>query len=213
MIRETFPQMAEILQPGRVGVAAVEHFKVTSHDANMAAFRRINIDPGKYAKLTVDGDLMMSDTRDERITNYRILSDAHGHVLIAGLGLGMILHPILKKPEVRSVLVVEKYQDVIDLISPSLDPAKLTIECGDIFTWKPTKGRKFNVIYNDIWPDITTENLPEIAKLHQREKTWVDRSDPECSLRSWMQDSLRAQRQRERTYERYGLLAYQCGRY
>jgi len=65
------------------------------------------IRPGRYARLHVGHVLMMSDTDMERRSNVQVVQQARGHVLIAGLG--MILHPILAKPEVTRVTVVEKY--------------------------------------------------------------------------------------------------------
>jgi spermidine synthase len=76
---------------------------------------------------------MMSDTNMERRSNWQVKDNAHGRVLIAGLGIGMILHPILDPTRaiisrragealqpVEHVTVVELNQDVIDLVAPSL---------------------------------------------------------------------------------------------
>lgn len=96
---------------------------------------------------------MMSDTEHERMTNREILYRAKGNVLIAGLGIGMILHPILENENVQSVTVLEKEKDVIDLVSETLPRKKLQIVNADVFEWSPPKDAKYDCIYFDIWSD------------------------------------------------------------
>jgi spermidine synthase len=194
-----FPRMVEMVQPGNVGKAEVDHYEVSKHESAMSAWRRGDYcPPGKYARLLVDNHLVMSDTSMERYSNVEFLRHAHGNVLVAGLGLGMILHPALAKPEVAHITVIEKYQDVIDLIAPTLPSGELEIICADIFEWTPVKGRKWNVIYFDIWPDICTGNLEDMAKMHQRFKGRLDRTDSYCWMSSWMRDRLKAERRKDR---------------
>jgi spermidine synthase len=146
---------------------------------------------------------MMSDTDMEHRTNWTACNKARGKVMIAGLGLGMILTAILKKPEVESVLVVEKYQDVIDLVSPHFNSPKLSIICADILDWKPAKGMKFDAIYFDVWPDICTDNLKQINLLHHRFKYFLNRENPSCWMGSWCQELLRAKKRQERNHSWY----------
>jgi hypothetical protein len=150
--------------------------------------------PGRYVRLIVDGELMMSDTDLEKWSNLEVVRQATGDVLIAGLGIGMILIPILAKENVRSVTVIEKYKDVIDVIVPSIPNArKLDVVNADILEWGAPKGKKWDVIYFDIWPDICVDNLKQINLLHRRfcrKKTvWMG---------SWMQDKLRYMNRRGR---------------
>jgi len=173
-----FDNMADLLPVGRKGDAILEHFEVSEADAKFTRMREVvtggrerSLLPGRYAKLLVGGQLMMTDTRMEQETNLQLIRRARGDVFIAGLGLGMVLVPLLKKPEVNTVLVVEKSQDVIDLVSPHLlnmDVEKLFIFQGDIFTWNPDPSWLFDVVYFDIWPTITGDNYEEIKKLHAR---------------------------------------------
>jgi spermidine synthase len=164
-----FPKMAEIVSPGKKGVAEITHYEVTKLNSLRDLMHGIRTDPGKIAILRVNGRTMMSDTFTEHMTNWEIVREARGKVLIAGLGLGMILHPILKKKEVQSVTVVEKYQDVIDLVSHTLDHKKLRVICADIFNWLPRDDQKFDTIYFDIWYDATNGvATPEKRKLAAR---------------------------------------------
>lgn len=185
-----FHKMVEVVPEKTIGIARTEHYQIQKFEAMMATLRGQPTSAELVCKLLVGGRLYMSDSHYERATNYTVVRKAHGNVLIAGLGLGMIVHPILAKPEVSSVLVIEKYKDVIDLISPTIPSEKLTITCADIFIWKPAPKRKFNTIYFDIWGDMSTGDLAEQAKLHQRGKCWLDRTDDRCWMYSWNRDNL-----------------------
>ena len=157
-----FPRMADILPPQQKGVAKIEHYTVSKLDVLRELMHGGPAEEGKVAILRIGGRTMMSDTRHEKITNYGVVRQARGNVLIAGLGIGMILHPILKKPEVSHITVLEKEQDVIDIVQPSLQSPKLTIVCADAFTWKPIA--KFDCIYFDIWADGSSD----LAKIERK---------------------------------------------
>ena len=157
-----FPEMAKILKPQKRGVAEITHYTVTKLDVLRELMHGGPAEEGTVAVLRVAGRTMMSDTRHEKLTNWRIKNEARGDVLIAGLGIGMVLHPILAKPEVTSVTVVEKEPDVIAIVEPTLPREKLKIVSADIFDWKPSE--KFDCIYFDIWADGSTD----LAKTERR---------------------------------------------
>ena len=99
----TFPKMHELIPAGKKGAAEIEHFEVSQESAALSCLRRESISPGQYCCLYVDRQLMMSDGDAEHRSNIQAVHKARGDVLIAGLGIGMILIPILRKPEVTSV--------------------------------------------------------------------------------------------------------------
>jgi spermidine synthase len=142
---------------------------------------------------------MMSDTPMEKRSNREVVFQARGDVLIAGLGIGMVLLPILAKPEVKSVTVVEKSQEIIQLVAPALyqqpGAEKLTIVYKDVFDWRPEEGTKYDTLYFDIWPTIVEDNLDEMDDLHRifrryrRKGSWMN---------SWMRETLKFQQQRRR---------------
>ena len=72
---------------------------------------------------------------------------------------------------------------------------------GDIFTWRPERGRRFNTIYFDIWPSVSHENLEEMSCLHQAFRPFLARpsEDPERWMQSWQRDYLLGERRRERS--------------
>lgn len=198
------PVGQEIIK-GEVRISSFEFKKEKDPLYNLRLIRDgerfMRMEAGKYLRLHIEGTLVMSDTLMEKTTNREFCYRAHGRVLIAGLGVGLIIYNILKKIQshhVTEVVVIEQSQDVIDLVAPHYRIRNLKIIQGDIFNWKPSKEEKFNVIYFDIWPEISEDNLEQIKKLHNKFKWYLDRTDPEYWMSSWLVDFLR-QRRRERT--------------
>jgi hypothetical protein len=194
--------MVDVIPEGEIGEAKVMHFEIEEEKAKFFNLQMLfngsgsrRVDPGRYAKLFVGNKLMMSDTRAEQQDHLDIVREAQGDVLIAGLGLGLVTDAILRKSEVESVTVIELSADVIALVGPHLEDSRLTIVEADIFTWKPEKGRKFDAIWFDIWPDLCTDYLPEIGRLHQRAKYWKRSRD--SFMNSWGRDFLRYQKRQE----------------
>lgn len=198
--------MVDILQPGEVGSARLELYRVTPLDSLLSSMSHrpgLSYCPeGDYMRLIVGGQTMMSDTPTELRTNWDIIHYSRGSVLIAGLGMGAILPDILSSDKTRSVYVIERLADVIALVAPQLrklpGSAKLSIMRGDIMEWRPRNGAKFDTIYFDIWPDICTDNLESIRVLHQRFKTF---KNPGGWMDSWMADYLRSERRADRRRE------------
>lgn len=170
------PDMTEIIPEGEKGGAKIEHFEVP--DDPIRTLRAMFSDPmhfiptGKYVRLIVDGQLMMTNTLFERATAYPFLKRARGDILITGLGIGMILLPLLMNHRYTSITIVEKSQDVIDLVGPRFNWPKVEIICADAFDWHPN-GKRFDTIWHDIWPTISEESLPEITKLKRRYGQWL----------------------------------------
>lgn len=60
-----------------------------------------------------------------------------GHVLCAGLGLGLIVHALQENPQVTKITVVEREHAVATLVSPHLPSNKpLTIVLGDWYSFQ-----------------------------------------------------------------------------
>jgi len=205
---QPFPKMAEILPECAKGRASVQHITLDAEGGRTASYVygefRAPSPPGTYVTLRITDEIgkprvMMSDLYYERVTCVEVVERAHGDVLIAGLGIGMILHPILRKEAVRSVAVVEKYPDVVDLVLPTLPTSeKLTVVLDDIYTWKPPRGRRYDVIWFDIWPDIEPTRLPEMARLHRRFRRYLNQANPACWMESWHRQETRRMARRQR---------------
>ena len=70
----------------------------------------------------------------EKNTNREFCSKAHVDIIIGGLGIGMIIIAIQDKPDVKSITVIEKNQEVIDMVASQLDfNEKGNIICADVF--------------------------------------------------------------------------------
>ena len=129
------------------------------------------VNAGRYVRLVVGGEIMMSDTQMEQRTNRYFVRNAHGDVLIAGLGIGMILVPLAKSGKVKSIVVVEKSEDVIALVEPRMPDevrAITKVVHADVMTWTPPRGALFDWIYFDIWPTVSGDNLRDMKALHRR---------------------------------------------
>lgn len=189
------------------GCATLKHLKLSDSDARMSNLRAIingesgvmRIESGDYIQLYVHGELMMSDTLMERRTNDEFIANAHGKVMIAGLGVGMILEaliPLCESGVVTSVVVYEKYQDVIDLVGHRyINRMPLEIRLADIMEYVPPKDEMYDTIYFDIWPTISEDNLDDIRKLHNR---WKYRKNIGGWMDSWMAHFLRRRRDNEK---------------
>lgn len=195
-----FPAMISVIPEGAAGDAQVVHRMVTKEEALVASMRarlhgQLPVPPGPLCQLRVGGQLMMSDAPEEKRTNGAFVRAAHGDVLVAGLGLGMALVPVLKWACVRSVTVLEKSRGVIDLVEAPLRrhvgkrvAKKLTVIQTDALTWEPPQGAQWDTIYFDIWPVISCESLLDIWALqrrygkHLRAGGW---------MKAWLEDELR----------------------
>lgn len=192
------------------GVAKISTFEFSS-EQNPLYNMRVVMDggwmfrmlDGKHIRLFVDGEMMMSDTNMERISNEEFVRNANGRVFIAGLGIGMIIHNLKEKidsGEVTEVVVMEKYQDVIDLVSPYIEGLPVKYVCEDVLTYKPSKDDVFDTIYFDIWATIGEENLDEIKMLHNRWKNKKNKSNPRSWMDSWMKKYLQDQKRKNGYY-------------
>ena len=147
--------MTKLLTPAEKGDFKIEHFEVKER-----TFRIMldGITPGTYVKLTYMGEVVMSNTPMERRTNASFVANAYGDVLIGGLGIGMIVMSIQAHEKVKSITIIEKNQEVIDLVASQLPfNSKVRIIHADVFEWKPERGQRFDCIYMDIWNYINED--------------------------------------------------------
>lgn len=157
----TYTDVIARVPPAAKGVARIVHDRPSEMARLRGAMRGQLLGRDQYARLLIRERVVMTDAEFERRTNADVVLHAKGDALVAGLGIGLILDPLLER--CASVTVIEKEQDVIDLVGPSFPKAKII--CADIFELKPEG--KFDLIYFDIWPDICDDDLEE-AKLLQR---------------------------------------------
>ena len=147
-------------------------------------------------------EIIMSDTWMEQMTNIEFVRNANGHVLIAGLGIGMVVMAIQDKPEVESITVVELEQGIYDIVMPALSKhlnSKVKVVIGDIHDFQPEI--KYDTIYCDIWNDISGGNWDEMKILTKKFKYQVNRTNKESFLDHWRKDdTIRLNREGSRGY-------------
>lgn len=185
---------------GVSGVWKVERFTVSTeaskHDALYGAFHGGRFtSPGTYTRLTREGSVIMSDTPDEMRDHIAPVQHAHGHILINGLGLGMVLNACLLKPEVEKATVIEFSEDVINLVSAhyqTLFRDRVEIICASAFDYKPPKEVRYGMVWHDIWDDLCSDNLEEMTRLHRK---YARRTDWQGS---WGKEICQYQRKREK---------------
>lgn len=190
-----------------IGVATLSTFEFKNSDNplfNLRAYRDGGLSymyDGKYVRLHIGKQLMMSDTNMEKRTNTEFVNKAHGRVMIAGLGIGLIIENLkdkIKSGEVTEIVIIEKYQDVIDLVSPYYSDLPIKYICNDILEYMPAKDEIYDTIYFDIWPDVDYDNnLPQIKMLHNRWKSRKRKDNPKAWMNSWMKEYMQAEKRRD----------------
>jgi hypothetical protein len=162
---------------GTSGAWRVERFTVTDHDVvihNIRAGHDYML-PGTYTRLVrgrgVLLDVVMSDTRAEIWDLREMIHQAHGRILLNGLGLGVVLQACLHKEEVEHATVVEISPDVLALVGPHYQArfgARLTIVQADALLWQPPAGAHYDAVWHDIWHGICPDNLAQMHQLHRK---------------------------------------------
>lgn len=194
------------------GVASIKIINISEKDARLYNLGCIMndrpmmmLEAGTYTNLCVSGSIMMSDTPMEQNTNEEFIWNAHGDVLIGGLGIGLILYNLrekVAKGTVTSITVMEKYQDVIDLVLPRIQPlfsdGSLKVILQDVLEYKPAKEEKFDTIYFDIWPAISSDNYSDMVLLHRR---WGRHLRENGWMSSWCKKRVYQLHKEDRDYE------------
>ena len=114
--------------------------------------------------------------------------------------------PLLKAKEVKSITVVELYQDLIDMVEPRLKKFdtdnKLTVVQGDCFEYHKelSKEDKFDCIYGDIWISICADNWDEMKDLTKkyRGKRRQSKFNPDAFMTHWVKDQVQYMMQKEK---------------
>jgi hypothetical protein len=113
----------------------------------------------------------MSDRKSD-VATYEIFTiEATGHILLTGLGLGIILLIARDMPQIKSITVLEKNQDVIDLISPHFPDVKIIQ--GD--AWEYTPDKKYDYIWHDFDEGIL--ELPGMFRIMKRYEPYAKKQN------------------------------------
>ena len=130
-----------------------------------------------YTILYKDGVGIMQDTTHEYQEHQWLWDNATGDVLIGGLGIGFVNQKLMDNPNVTSITIIEKHQEVIDLVWQHCPKdSAVTLIHADIETWNPTQ--KFDVAWFDTWlhPDVNVG----VQDLVEYNLTMYEKYSPHC---------------------------------
>ena len=180
---------------GKSGDWEINHFTVEQNDpkALYYALHGRPVPPGSYTRLLHNGSVIMSSTPAEMDDHKALFKNAHGKVLINGLGLGVVLVKLLSKNNCTSIDIVEVSEDVINLVKPYYPDPRITIYHADAFTVQWPKSKRWDIIWHDIWASICADNLSEMRRLRRK---YAHR----CNWQGfWCEQECRIQMRREAT--------------
>ena len=108
-----------------------------------------------YLALTNGNNVWMSLNPNEIETMKPFINKAKGHVLVLGLGLGYVAFMMALKNEVKSVTIIEKDQDIINLFNYLIAPHfvnknKIKIIKDDAVNYV-RRNQKYDYIFADLW--------------------------------------------------------------
>ena len=183
-MNELYKEMHKILKPCEIIPYKLENFHID--DKNFGA-KLQGISPGTYTRLMYRGQVIMSDTNMEKRTNLEFVRNAYGNVVVGGLGIGLILMAIQDKEDVRTITVLDKSKEIIQMVGEQLPlNKKVKIIQADVFEWEPKESDCFNTIYMDIWTyinqDIYFNQMEPLIEKYQR---YLDNNDPNRSVTCW----------------------------
>lgn len=133
-----------------------------------------------------DRGIVMSDTCPEIDDLRAFMYLLRGHILVSGLGLGMVAHCLTKikkySDNVQSITILEKDKDVISLTGGHYRKSDKRIQIihADALTWTPPKGAVYDAAWHDIWDSICSDNKPEMTALRRKYQRVVAKGQQFC---------------------------------
>lgn len=206
-MKRNFLQMSEYLPEVKQDGVEIAHFVPDNFMLLRARMSGDYLKEGyTYTKLLVNGSLWMSDTPMEINTNRDFVRNANGHVLIFGLGMGLIVLPLLQDENIKSITVVEINNRVIEVVLPLLKKHdktnKLIVHEGDANThlFRMSKETKYDTIYFDIWKDICGDNYENMKTLERSYRKFLNKDNPYKYMDCWIKGECRRLAKNDRQY-------------
>ena len=138
-----------------------------------------------YLALTQGNNVWMSLNPNEIETMKPFIQKGKGNVLVLGLGMGYVPYMLSLKDDVKSITIIEKDQEVIDIFNKLIWPNfsnknKFRIVKDDAveFMKKSVKSPQFDYIFADLWHD-PDDGLPlfvELKKIDNNIDCWLETS-------------------------------------
>ena len=178
MIKEEILSLKVDVPEGQIGQWRVEKYVKTQEDYDKQVkgkkpnWCRYFGPPGNYTRLLYGKELVMYDEWLELSSFVDFCNEAHGDVLVTGLGLGVVIDILMLNPDVKSVTAIEISDEVIELTGGHYKdkyPGKITLINADAWKWEPE--REYDCAWHDVWnfaPD--REGMKTIAEKYSQ---WV----------------------------------------
>ena len=106
--------------------------------------------------------------------------NAKGNVLVLGLGMGYVPFMMALKPEVKSITIVEKDPEIIDLFNSLILPSfknkeKIKIVEDDAINFVK-KNNKFDYIFADLWhsPEDGLSLFVQLKRINRNIGCWLE---------------------------------------
>ena len=146
----------------------------------------------KYLALLKGEEIWMSVNPNEINTMKPFINEAKGKVLVLGLGMGYIAYMMSLKEDVKSVTVIEKDINIINLfkknILPMLDTTKIKVVHDDAFRYIENNNG-FDYVFADMWHN-PEDGIPMYLQLEAISKK------QNIKIHYWLEPSLKAMRRR-----------------
>lgn len=138
------------------------------------------------------GEIVMCSTELELLTNKPFIDNVTGDVLIVGLGLGMVVFPLLTEDSITSITIIEKELDLIDFVGLKISEMdinnKVTILVGDAYNHydRLDTNKKYDTIFLDFWNQIDMSNVDEVTSMKQYYSPFL--KNETSKIISWCED-------------------------
>ncbi len=136
-----------------------------------------------YLALTEGNNIWMSLNPNEIETMKPYINKARGNVLVLGLGMGYVPFMLSLKNCVKSITIIERDQEIINLFNELIYPSfpnkeKIKIIKGDAveYTRKIQKQGTCDYVFADLWHD-PEDGLPlfvELKKINKNIDCWLE---------------------------------------
>jgi hypothetical protein len=113
-----------------------------------------------FHRLSYNGGTLMTDYPIEQAQHDTLLRDAHGRVLVGGLGLGYAVKLLSHNPNVDEIIIVEKSPEVIQMVWPHTylsgdgSTIKTQIIQADLMDFVKNPEEFMSPYPDDIWFDL-----------------------------------------------------------
>lgn len=170
LIKKYFEGNNDVLKHLRTKIS--DRFIVISDNGYVGLFDKL------YLEISI-----MTNAQHEKESVIELIKKAKGKVLIGGLGIGLVLLPLMNKPEVESIDVVELHQEIIDLVGSQLRlNNKVNIINDNIYTFEPKQN------YDTIFIDTIDARLCTEKESFDRGKIKEDK-DLVVRYKNYLNDS------------------------